>query len=837
MDKANSGNFAGNTNAGFVKNIESLQKGLLEIALCHRRIIFITIVFSLVAGFIYLLAAKPIYTGTARIYVEQTGPKLITDYTTVMGDSKNYLYTQRELIRSTPIIANVANNSQIRAGKTFHNIDNIVAYMKNKLDVGVGKKDDIITISFDSPYPAEAAQIVNAVIDGYVEYHTTHKKGTVLEVLKILQKEKNKRDQELSEQMKQMLEFSQKNGLVAISGNSSNIVLQRYSKLSDALTQTQLETINAKAEYEALLNMKDDPSKIRQIVRTISINAANPALKEREAQLQVQLTQFESRLDELLKNCTENHPSVKATKARIKEINEQLEKQNGEFAEAYLEILYQKYLTAKEMENQLAKSCEEEQQIAQDAGVKTTEFSILNAQIKRTERLCEILDQRIKELNVAEDTGALNISILEAARTPEMPSKPQKAKVMTFALFLGFLASFALAFIREQFDNRLHSAEEVAAVLGIPVLGIIPNITSKKKDVTNIKVIWQKFRNTTTKTVKAIGAVLPINGTNNTTDKHEKRDIGLEDKSPAGGFARKLEGLQTTLKSGHQAATMATSSREGVSKTTTNSSGANMKERQTDEKNNQIHRGQKVRLQTKSVAAEAYRTIRTSIFFGVPKGQAKTILVTSPTTGDGKSTLISNLGLAMAQAGQKTIIVDCDFRRPTQHNIFGLDRDCGLSNVITGNTLLDSAIQHGPIDNIDVLACGADAPNPSELLNSESFGKILNELSSRYDRVLIDSPPVMPVADSQILGAICDITIIVLRAEKSTRKLSKLACENLIGVGSHLLGAVINDVPQPKGRYGYYNYHRYGYSSYGYGDGYGYYDSKEEKKESEKVYT
>ncbi len=329
MNKADSSNFAENTNIGSAQNKETTQRGLLEMALCHQRLIFATIIISIAVGFIYLLTAKLIYTGTARLYVEQTGPKLITDYATVMSDSKNYLYTQRELIKSTPIVASAANNPLIRSCKTFNNIDNIVAYIKNKLDVTVGKKDDIITISFDSPYASEAAQIVNAVIDGYVEYHTTHKKGTVLEVLKILQKEKAKRDQELSDQMKEMLEFSQKNGLVAISDSSGgHIVLQRYAKLSDALTQAQLTTINAKTEYEAALNMKDDPSKIRQFAQMLPAGAVNQTTRERESQLEAQLTQLEVRLDELLRNCTENHPAVKAVKARIDKVNEQARREN-----------------------------------------------------------------------------------------------------------------------------------------------------------------------------------------------------------------------------------------------------------------------------------------------------------------------------------------------------------------------------------------------------------------------------------------------------------------------------------------------------------------------------
>ena len=136
------------------------------------------------------MKATPIYTSTARLYVEQSGPKIITEYEGVMTGSKNYLYTQSELIKSTPIVAGVVDDAQIRGFKTFTGVDNPVGYIKKNLNVTVGKKDDIIAVSFDCPYPAEAAQIVNAVVESYVRYHSTRKRSTVAEVLKILQKEK-----------------------------------------------------------------------------------------------------------------------------------------------------------------------------------------------------------------------------------------------------------------------------------------------------------------------------------------------------------------------------------------------------------------------------------------------------------------------------------------------------------------------------------------------------------------------------------------------------------------------------------------------------------------------
>jgi len=237
-----------------------------------------------------------------------------------------------------------------------------------------------------------------------------------------------------------------------------------------------------------------------------------------------------------------------------------------------------------------------------------------------------------------------------------------------------------------------------------------------------------------------------------------------------------------------------------------------------------VARGQKVHLEPKSAIAEAYRTIRTAVFFGVPKGEAKTILITSPDAGDGKTTLVSNLAITMAQAGQKTLIVDADFRKPMQHNIFDFENGRGLSSVIAGTISLEEAVQPGPVKELDILSCGPEVPNPSEILNSDAFAEILKEeLARRYDRIIIDSPPVGPVTDSQILAAICDVTVMVLRAERSTRKHSQQARDVLGSVGSRLLGAVVNDVPRKHGRYGYY-------SGYGYYRGYGYYGDREKKK-------
>jgi capsular exopolysaccharide synthesis family protein len=218
-----------------------------------------------------------------------------------------------------------------------------------------------------------------------------------------------------------------------------------------------------------------------------------------------------------------------------------------------------------------------------------------------------------------------------------------------------------------------------------------------------------------------------------------------------------------------------------------------------------------------SDVAEAYRTVRTAVYFGQANGIAKTLLITSPAPGDGKTTLASNLAIAMAQAGNRILLLDADFRKPTQHKIFELDKRIGLSSVLAGEAQLADAIHHTAVNGLDVLPCGPIPANPSEILNSQTFADLLKQLAAKYDHVLLDSPPIMPVTDARILAASCDATVLALRAERSTRKGAIYSRDVLQSVGSQILGVVVNDVPRRKGVYGYYYTYGENYQ-YGYGN-------------------
>jgi succinoglycan biosynthesis transport protein ExoP len=217
-----------------------------------------------------------------------------------------------------------------------------------------------------------------------------------------------------------------------------------------------------------------------------------------------------------------------------------------------------------------------------------------------------------------------------------------------------------------------------------------------------------------------------------------------------------------------------------------------------------------------SAIAEAARAIRTNILFMAPDNPYRKLLVTSAGPAEGKTTVACCIAIAMAQAGQRVLLIDCDLRRPRVHRIFRRSNNVGLTSCLLDRTLLDSAILPSDVPNLSLLPCGPLAPNPSELLHSEAFGKVLNELEARFDRVVLDSPPIVPVTDAAVISRRVDGTVLVIRAFQTTRDLAARAVRSLTDVDARIVGGVLNAVDLDRRGYDYYQYYyykRYSYAS------------------------
>jgi polysaccharide chain length determinant protein (PEP-CTERM system associated) len=211
----------------------------------------------------------------------------------------------------------------------------------------------------------------------------------------------------------------------------------------------------------------------------------------------------------------------------------------------------------------------------------------------------------------------------------------------------------------------------------------------------------------------------------------------------------------------------------------------------------------------RSPASESYRTLRTNIKFLSADSPLRTLTITSAGPEEGKSTTIANLGVSFAQTGKKVLIVDTDMRKPTVHTIFGLRSDIGVTSVLAGDLPLEEAIQNTEAETLQVLTCGPIPPNPAELLESNRFQTLIEELKERYDVVLFDAPPIIAVTDASILAAKLDGLILLLGVNKVTRKAAKHALQLLARAKVKVWGMVVRGVRPDNDGYYYAYYHRY----------------------------
>jgi len=706
---------------------EAKGKDLLEIAWRGRWFVLVSVIVCLSVALVYLKRATPQYTSSARIFVEQSGPKIISTMDGVAAaQGGNFLPTQLEVIKSPTVVDIAIQSGAFRDMKTFAGLDSPLGMIKAGLDVEVGRNNDIISVSFTGPYPAESADIVNRLVDAYKTYHARQKQSTAAEVMKILQQEHLTREAELQKKLQEKLQFMKENSTLVFQSDDrgserATPANQRLSALTEALTTAQLATADARANYELVKSAQNNPARLRSLILAQS---SDPQVEAQlRMQLRLQLMQLDVQLADYQSMYAPGSVVIKQLQAREAQLKQQMASlgassvsENSEpdpkLGLVYLATAEQKLAVAemkqKQLELALSTSLQQQQREVVDANNKAAQFATMDSDYRRLEKLCDDLQTRMNEIHVTEDTGALNVTVLEWGKPPGAPSKPDRTRTLMIALLLGITLGFGMAFVIASTDHRFRSAEEVQSALDLPVLGAVPLISGV--------------------------STLP-------------------------------------------------------------------------------ERGKQVELQPTSDVAEAYRTIRTAVYFGLADTQQKTLLITSPQPGDGKSTSASNLAIAMAKAGRRTLLVDADFRRPSLHKIYNLGPSIGFAGVLQGKGPIADAIQPTGITNLDLLPCGPVPDNPAELLNSEHFAEVLKGLSEQYIHVVIDSSPVLPVTDARILAAVCDSTLLVLRAEKSTRRTARFARDMLQSTGASLAGVLVNGASKRSGGYGY---------GYGYGYYYGY---------------
>jgi non-specific protein-tyrosine kinase len=205
----------------------------------------------------------------------------------------------------------------------------------------------------------------------------------------------------------------------------------------------------------------------------------------------------------------------------------------------------------------------------------------------------------------------------------------------------------------------------------------------------------------------------------------------------------------------------------------------------------------------RSPISEAYRSLRTNLSFYSLDNPIRSLVVTSPAKAEGKSTTIANLAVTMAQSGRKTILVDCDLRRPSLHTLFDLRAEPGLTNIILDDEA-DLPLQETSVENLWLLASGPKPPNPADLLGSKKIDNLLQKLSEKADFILFDAPPVIAVTDAAVLGAKVDGVLLVINAGQTRRDHAERAKELLEKAKVRIIGAALTNAPKDSSLGDYY---------------------------------
>ena len=445
-----------------------------------------------------------------------------------------------------------------------------------------------------------------------------------------------------------------------------------------------------------------------------------------------------------------NYPKMVELRAKVDSLRKAIEHRKTDLRHE-LEVAFNADATS---EAALKEALELQKSETFDLSKREVQYNILKREYESLKDLHQSVLRQLKEEQISAERQNSNVAIAERAAVADEPVGPRHKLALLIGLLAGPALGFVLALAVNALDSSIKRGDEVAALTQLPVLGVVPDFEQAALVVPSVQVGTAQIEFTAQ---AMLGAPDDL------------------DSDPAAGQAGALELLAQP------------SGNLPISFTVPD-----------------------------AISTEVFRAIRTSILLSASEeNRPRVLLITSAKKGEGKTILSTNLAVTLAQAGHTAVIVDCDLRRPSVCKYFALgEKAVGLTEVITGQATLDAVLHESGIDRLYVIPSGQIPPNPAELIGSKKMEQVIEDLLLDFDYIILDSPPVLPVADSSILSKLADGVILVARAEHTPRALVKEASSRLRQLGARMLGVVLNGASTGPGSYGYF---RHAYSYY-YGD-------------------
>jgi len=429
------------------------------------------------AAGVYLKFTPWSYTSTAKLSVDPAGPRLLAGDERHPAHSAGHVAQQCEVIKSAPVLGDSLRRLEPDDRSALALSGDPVEFLKANLDVSVNKKDDVITIGFDSPDPKQGARVVGAVVATYLDHRSRRQQGASKEVLGILQRELAAREAELAAKQKALLALNQDRGPVW-TGEKGDLAGQQLARLYDVLSRSEMATLDAQTTYEAAMTMADDPLRLRLFAESQGVGDRQAPPDPIRAQLLTERSRLEMQLASLRQELSDEHPSVLDLKARLDVLAVQLDQvaqqTSGaaeQYAQQYLDVLRQRLEAARTREASVREDLRQQQeasrQASRQANIYLARCAIFQAEIGQAQRLCDVVQSRIMETSAAQQAGAMDVEIIEPVFTGSLPTSPKIGVCLAVFGGVGLMLGSLLALRRERRRAPAVASEARAAATRI----------------------------------------------------------------------------------------------------------------------------------------------------------------------------------------------------------------------------------------------------------------------------------------------------------------------------------------------------------------------------------
>jgi capsular exopolysaccharide synthesis family protein len=563
---------------------------------------------------------------------------------------------------------------------------------------------NLFRIKFVHTDPEMAQKVANTIAEVFRSNNIERYTSNSSKAGELLEQEIAKQQTKIREEQDALFAYAKDTGLPPNPDPALDVEGQRLADLSRQALAAQDRRHTAEAVYQSA-KANTDVMSVPEVQKS-----------ERIGKLQDRLSDLEERLAALRTTYKDEWPEVKKVLVSIEKVKAEIKAEANEAVgslKAQLEA-------AKDHEQNINQRYQAQRGITSKQMRDRIEMASFAQRLESSKQHLAILQQRYREVQVAQGDKGSEVNIEAYSRVPRSPVGPPRFRNVVIALILSLVAGIGLAFLLDFLDDTVKSIDDVDRYVHLPALAMIP----ASRGVAKLK------------------GLAPVHA-----GPSENTALAMIDD-------------------------------------------------------------------VRSPIAEAYRHLRTSLLLSSAGQPPKTILVTSSQPSEGKTTTAINTAFMLAQTGAEVLIIDCDLRRPRLHTQFEVPNARGLTTWLSGEKDLDNLLQVFPkTPNLKILTSGPVPPNPAELLGSEEMRRLLGQLSERFAHIIIDSPPAISFTDASILSTMVDGVMLVVHGGRSSRAVVRRAKQQLLDVGAHIFGVVLNNVKAEQHDYYYSGYYSNYYST------------------------